>query len=92
MRAEFQQNRIGRQILIVIALANEDVLDQAGVLLVGNRFDLLGERAVDLAVLVAAADEQAYLRGLLAFYGRLVLIRIGDAVPMDVDDGVRTLL
>ena len=92
MRAELQQDGVGREILIVIALADEDILDQAGIFLIGDGLDLPGEGAVDLAVLIAAAHQKAHLRGVLALDRRGIFVGIGDAVAMDIDDRVRALL
>ena len=92
MRAEFQQNGVGRKILIVIALADKDILDQSRVFLVRNGLDLLGKGAVDLAVLIAAAYKQTYLGGVFTVNLRDILVRIGDAVAMDIDDRIRSFL
>ena len=80
------------KILIVVALADKDILDQPGILLVRNGFQLFGEFAVDAAVLVASPDEQAHTRGFFAVDGAGVFALIRNTVAVNVDNGVGLLL
>lgn len=92
MRSEFQQDGMRCKILIVVAFADKDILDQPGILLVRNGFQLFGEFAVDAAVLVASPDEQAHTRGFFAVDGAGIFALIRNTVAMDVDNGVGLLL
>ena len=91
MRAEFQKNRARVQILIVISLADINVLHQPRVLVVGHGLQLLGKGAVFGGVRVALANEQAHLADVVALYLGLILAG-GHAVAVNVDQRVRVLL
>ncbi len=81
-----------REILIIRALADENILHQSGVLFIGDGLHLFGELPVDRAVLVAAPDQQPNPRHVFAVDAACVFALVGDAVAMDVDDRVRPFL
>lgn len=56
----------GCKILVIGALANENILYQTGILFVCHGFDLLGEFPVDCAVLIGASHQQANPRRVFA--------------------------
>ena len=86
MGAELQQHRAGRKILIIRPLAHINILDKLGVQLVPHGLDLLGKAEVGLPVLVALAHQQAHLAHFFPADGDGVLLRVGDAVPVQIED------
>ena len=82
---------MGIKLLIVVALADVDVLDQAGIFFVGDFLDLLGEGLVGSLVLVGAADKQANLADLLAVDGGFIFVG-RNRVTVDVEQRVWPLL
>ena len=92
VRAELKQNGVRRKILVIGALADENILYQTGILFVCHGFDLLGEFPVDRAVLIGASHQQANPRRVFAVDAACVFVLIGNAVAMNVDNRVRPFL
>jgi len=53
MRSHFQQHTARIKVLIVNTLAHIDILNQTGIYLIGNRFELHGKSLVGRCVLIA---------------------------------------
>ena len=92
MRAKFQQNGLRIQFLVVVPLADENVLDQSGIHFIRRGLEFLGKFAVGRGVGVGAPHQQAHLAHLFAVHLGFVFFRIGDTVAVDVDEHIGVAL